>query len=821
MVAPHIFEPTTELEVPLTFSVLDVLSHCEQGGNVRPIGDWQFALPDPNQPNPPRYKWVYVFHSSPNGDVQLYAEYYCDADGLLSFCDGPNRRITERTGPEPEATNQDETRLPSKINGATTVYFLYVSWVRLPLAALHEFETGNHAFLFGPLAIPCVHLQNQSATANTYENDYVVAYPRTSGNATNVGYLLGAVDPLAVAKRLALEYIDACDAVIDYTIASSDSSAPEPRRATRRHEKLLLARVLRSILDSDIDDRLAIANNFADGSGQIVRQYIEQWESMLARLVAKRELRAIKLAMYLESDLFRFAESLYRTSQADELADYHLFLQLVGTAHQRLSESNNGRILLGKLTGNHPYWLSTYVLPEAALTDPQFQVSRKSATALVEVWEELSKALIADAPDRVEQTLVTLDTKIEHVTRQKLFVRQRGIKTVRYKSTTRYVTTSVTLFSVEAVAEDVLQGRLEQWLPSNTAVNTVLQRLHRCFEIINLASAASALLREPDPDTSFNLVGSCLDTIGAFAPLLRLTQVAKDRVGRASAVIDIYQAGKEGTIAYDQNNYGALTGQALVAAGSTAGFIGTLSAIEVLGLSLTGWGAIVVGVGWVVTAFLADSDLEVFVGHCCFGRHYGQGDTRPTWATTPLNAWRGNGAERFDEQLKSLFNIISAFSIAAKTNNRARFRYGFVTPRSVFRIRAQVIGKHRATRSFELAVNVAERSVTHESGDLPDLSSNLRQFSSETDAAGNWFEIVFNIPKTSLPEPEREAFDAPSARLQVQLDIFGDSSFNHPRSFLSYDLQLPTGNEGAEGAPGIDNASSGDGSNPINSKNYL
>lgn len=821
MVAPHIFEPTTELEVPLTFSVLDILSHCEQGADVRPIGDWQFALPDPNQPKPPRHKWVYVFHSSPNGDVQLYAEYYCKADGRLSFCDGPNRRITERTGPEPEATNQDETRLPSKINGATTVYFLYVSWVRLPLAALHEFESGNHAFLYGPLAIPCVHLQNQSATANTYENDYVVAYPRTSDNATTVGYLLGAVDPLAIAQRLALEYIDACDAIIDYTIASSDSSAPEPRRVTNRHEKLLLARVLRSILDSDIDDSLALANNFSDGSGQVVRQYIEQWERVLARLVAKRELRATKLAMYLESDLFRFAESLYRTSQAHEFADYHLFLQLVGTAHQRLSESYNGRILLGKLTGNQPYWLSTYVLPEAALTDPQFQVSRKSATALVEVWEELSKALIANGPDHVEQTLVTLDTKIEHVTRQRLFVRQRGIKTVRYKSTTRQVTTSVTVFSVEAVADQVLQGRLEQWLPSPTAVNTVLQRLHRCFEIVNLASAASALLREPNPDASFNLVGSCLDTISAFGPLLRLTEVAKDRVGRASAVIDIYQAGKEGAIAYDQSNYGALTGQALVAAGSTAGFIGTLSAIEVLGLSLTGWGAIVVGIGWVVTAFLADSDLETFVGHCCFGRHYGQGDTRPRWATTPLMAWRCDSRERFDEQLKSLFNIISAFSIARKRDNRARIRYGFVTPRSVFRIRAQVIGTQSATRSFELAVNVTERSVTHESGDPPDLSSNMRLFSPETGTSGNWFEIEFNVPTADLPETEEDAFDTPAARLQVQLDIFGDSSFNHPRSFLSYDLQIPAGNEGAEGAPGIDNTSSGEGSNPINSKDYL
>ena len=817
MVAPNVFEPTTELEVPLTFSVLDVLSHCEQGGNVRPIADWQFALPDPNQPKPPRHKWVYVFHSSTNGDVQLYAEYYCDGDGRLSFCDGPNRRVTERNGPEPEATNQDETRLPSKINGATTVYCLYVSWVRLPLAAIHEFESGNHAFLFGPLSLPCVHLQNQSATANTYENDYVVAYPRTGGNATTVGYLLGAVDPLAIAQRLALEYIDACDAIIDYTVASADSSAPEPRRVTNRHEKLLLARVLRSILDSDIDDRLAIANNFADGSGQVVRQYIEQWESMLARLVAKRELRATKLAMYLESDLFRFAESLYRTSHADEVADYHLFLQLVGTAHQRLSESNNGRILLGRLTGNRPYWLSTYVLPEAALTDPQFQVSRKSATALVEIWEELAKALIADGPEHVEQILITLDTQIEHVTRQKLFVRRRGIQAVRYRSRTGYVTASVTLFSVEAVAAQVLQGRLEQWLPSPTATNTVLQRLHRCFEIVNLASAASALLREQDPNASINLVGSCLDTVSAFGPLLRLSQIAKDRVGRLSAVIDIYQAGKEGAIAYDQNNYGALAGQALIAAGTTAGFIGTLSAVQVMGLSLTGWGAIVVGVGWVVTAFLADSDLETFVGHCCFGRHYGQGNTQPNWATTPLMAWRGDGRERFGEQLKSLFNIICAFSVARRRKNRALIRYGFLTPRSLFRIRAEVIGEHSATRSFDLAVNVTERSVTHESGDPPDLSSDMRLFPSETDAAGNWFELEFSVPKATLSESERDAFKTHSARLQVQLDVFGDSSFNHPRSFVSYDLQIPAGNEGAEGAPGTDNRGLG----PVNSKDYL
>jgi hypothetical protein len=292
----------------------------------------------------------------------------------------------------------------------------------------------------------------------------------------------------------------------------------------------------------------------------------------------------------------------------------------------------------------------------------------------------------------------------------------------------------------------------------------------------------------------------------------------------------LYIAYRDGSVAYDQNNYGALAGSALVAAGATAGFIGTLSAVELLGLSLSGWGTIAVVLGSIATAFLADSDLETFVSHCCFGKHYGNGDTKPKWASTPLKAWKGSydsstnswsGKERFNEQLKSLFNLICAFSIQRKRNNRARIRYGFLTPRSLFRIRAQVIGTGGESRSFELAVSVAEKSITHEGGDSPDLSRDLRQFSSEGDADGNWFEVEFDISKAGLSESQRRAFDEPFARLQIQLDVFGDASFQHPSRFVPYDLRAIAGNDGGEGAPGTDNPSPAGGSEPVNSKDYL
>jgi hypothetical protein len=676
-----------------------------------------------------------------------------------------------------------------------------------------------------------VSVANQSSAPGEFFNDYLVPYPRSGNTSTNVGHLLGAVDPLAIAQRLALEYIDACDAVIDYTVASSDATAPDPGRVTKRHEKLLLARVLRSMLGSDPSDHMKIRDEFEDGTGQCVGTYIEQWERQLAKLIETRELKAAKLAMYLESDVFRFAEGLYRTSAADEAIDYHLFLQIVATAHKRLSESANGRILLGRLTGRRPYWLSTYVLPEAPLTDAQFQVSRKSAAALLEVWEEAAKALIADAPQQIEQTFTTLETQVERVTRQKLWANRRGVKAVRYKKGTTFVTTTVTLTSAEIVAEQILRERLEQWLPDHSTLNVVFNRLHQSFEIINLASAASTLLQERDSPAAFNLLGSCLDTVSAFEPLLKLTGLAKERVGRASAVIDIYLAGKDGAVAYDQSNYGALVGSALVAAGSTMGFVGTLSAVEMLGLSLSGWGAIVVAVGYVTTAFLSDSDLEIFVSHCCFGKHYGEGDTTPKWATAPLKAWKGSysstkhswdGNEQFGEQLKSLFNIICAFSIhRVLRNNRARIRYGFITPKSIFRVRARILGSRGATRSFELAVRIADLDIAREGGDLPDLSIERRRFPSDSDATKNWFEIELNVLKRSLPESEQDAFDAPSAVIQVQLDIFGDASFNHPTSFVPYDLRTPTGNDGAEGASGDENATSGAGSEPVNSKDYL
>jgi hypothetical protein len=75
--------------------------------------------------------------------------------------------------------------------------------------------------------------------------------------------------------------------------------------------------------------------------------------------------------------------------------------------------------------------------------------------------------------------------------------------------------------------------------------------------------------------------------------------------------------------------------------------------------------------------------------------------------------------------------------------------------------------------------------------------------------------------KSSLSESEKSAFDTPSARIRVQLDIFGDSSFHHPRVFVPCDLYRPTGNEGAEGAPGSSSANAGTGISEISSKDYL
>ncbi|MGC4063454.1 MAG: hypothetical protein QM784_02125 [Polyangiaceae bacterium] len=205
MATPDSYKASTDYEVPVEFSLCDTLDLLNEKYELLPEGQWYYPHPDPNSPRPLTERWVYAIQFGASAR-QLFAEYYCDAQGLLSILAGEERMGIERTGTLPIATGTREARLPTTINGNPQIYALFVSRVRLTTAAIQAILTYRHPgftetnawILEHWIPAPPFLLWNESNSPAIYANSNCIAYQRT---LRQQGYLIRAVDPLSVAEN--------------------------------------------------------------------------------------------------------------------------------------------------------------------------------------------------------------------------------------------------------------------------------------------------------------------------------------------------------------------------------------------------------------------------------------------------------------------------------------------------------------------------------------------------------------------------------------------------------------------------------------------
>ncbi len=789
------YKASTDYDVPVELSLCDTVSLWDEKYTPLPEAQWFYPHPDPNSPRALAQRWVYVI-SLNDSERALLAEYFCDAQGQLSVMPGAERSAIERTGKAPTPTNSSELRLPTTVNGIGQMYSFFVSRVRLTSAAIRTILAYRHpsssvisAWLFEFwLPSPPFILWNESGDPANYQNGNCVPFQKSYGHK---GFLIRAVDPFAVVERLSREYIAACDAVISYAVIHAGANNPDQIKG--RHQKLLLARALKSILESPNIGALNILDNFSDGTGEVVKAYVDQWGDEILRRIAARERCGTKLVLFLESDFFKLAADTYSADHAEEAKDYNLLLDLVGTAVNRLSECLNGRTLLGKWVRDNPYWLKTYVLPQDSLSDEAFQAARKSAEGLMHIWEECMKAEIATNPTKVDSIFATFETKVTYVVRDKLFTKTGHIETYRYVTGSTEVVQPVTVTHVAVIAQADLEAKLNKWIAGTTQVGSVvILGAHRLFEVVNLASSAGGILKYDTLNDFINLGGDMLDATSAFSSLLGLSKLTKEGIGALSSVIDVYLAGAGAKDAYSRNDYSSVAGNFLIGLGSTAMFLGALEALGAkeavcFGWKATTWGAIATAMGWTVVAIFKDSPLEQLVSHCCFGDNYGDGTDHPKWTRKALAEWRGNRKangdwdenERFDVQLESLLNLVAAFRAEPRHSFDLRITPAYLRPESKFLIAADVYGEGLKTttisRHFELAVNVGTRTMAQTSGDPADL--NTVSFYEDQEKNLTSFEIVFTPLSGTVPAL---SFLAGYAICFIRLDLHGDGSLFVP-----------------------------------------
>ena len=269
-------------------------------------------------------------------------------------------------------------------------------------------------------------------------------------------------------------------------------------------------------------------------------------------------------------------------------------------------------------------------------------------------------------------------------------------KNGRLRTVTKQVTVTTAIDPATALgkwAQDGVPGK-------------ALIKLAMAIEVMNVMFAFSALsTAEPGEDRGFallNLLGSVLDGIVAFNPLLKIGERSIKVVGGISAGIDTVLAVRDGIKAYDRDDtssavgFGAVaTGSVLTLAGCVCAAAGLAAGATVVGIPLAAFleivGAVLVAAGWLVAVFTADTEIELFTNHCKFGKSATSTSTdKPKWASAAFGQW-SNANDGLDHQIKSLLTLLAAFTVKATNFSAFNVQLGLIMPASKLRVKVRAL----------------------------------------------------------------------------------------------------------------------------------
>lgn len=231
---------------------------------------------------------------------------------------------------------------------------------------------------------------------------------------------------------------------------------------------------------------------------------------------------------------------------------------------------------------------------------------------------------------------------------------------------------------IEIVPTADAAERLEKWSKSGKPAK-LLETLGLAIEVVNVLLAGQALAEADDDKKGMavlNMVGSGLDAISAFNVFLKIKERPIKVVGALSAAIDAVCATVDGLDAYGRDDTSSAIGYGIVVAGSVCMMIGSACAVLGVGAAVTGVGlplaallevigAIIVAAGWLIAVLSADSDIELVVSHCRWGKNYpSQSSDKLNWYPVPYSQW-SDPTNGLDHQVRALTLLLATFRIRA------------------------------------------------------------------------------------------------------------------------------------------------------------
>lgn len=656
-------------------------------------------------------KFVYAFQKL-GSNVELYAEFFAGDDGALSVASGRDAHALERDKrAKPSPLGGAHATLPHTINGKRAFYFFVVSRIRLPTQSITDLEAEMPAGVGPPLDLE--------------RDETFLQVAGTDGSSTTVENFVPLLDPFTIAINLHSRYEDACNALISFTMEYGEQLPEQRQRVRDRHKQLMLARLLKAVVESDPGDKLGLRNEFENDDPTAPARFVTAYEQTVDQLIRKRDRAVEPLLHFLNGSLLIAME---RSFLVFEVEDYSRWIQFVAIVMERINESPLGKARIGKLIDAPNVVFRDYVLRTTPAPDAQFAVGRKAHSAIVALWKEALPGVLTKTPGAASR----LANALKLIARIDLVRVETKTNTYTYrKKNGRLRTVSKPVQVVTAIDPAVALGTWAQ----DGVPGKALERLAQGIEVLNVMLSFAALASAEPDETGFallNLLGSVLDGVAAFNVVLKLAERSIKVVGAISAAIDTILAVRDGANAYGRDDtssavgFGiAATGSVLILTGCVCAASGLAAGATVVGLPLAAFleivGAVLVAAGWVIAVFSADTEIELFTNHCIFGKSsFSTSNDQPKWASAPFRDW--SKADGLGHQIKSLLTILAAFTVQATDFTAIDIRLGLVMSDSKVLLKFRCLFNLGIVHDPELLIDLGQRTMVQLKGSPQDLT---------------------------------------------------------------------------------------------------
>jgi len=624
-------------------------------------------------------RWIYAFRSYINvqGVAIWWEELHRGPGGDLSATPmdpsrvDPSKRVEPDKRPAGVPIGQ-RISFPRRVNGHVLTWYFFASRMPLSLKAIDELQK---------------HVQDYVPHQTFEEND-----PNVIPGHDEL--LVPVLDPITVAMHLHEYYVAAADDLINYTTTEKHQTQPHQKEVVRRQKKVLLARVLKAVVDGDPANSLVNLlydrnKNRLDQSA--IDNFLKEYDGQINARTSWRDRWCSYLCNWLDAWPMKLVEKEF-LAKPKELLKYFVPWCLCIT---RLSESICGRKLLGKIFDDQAHFFHAYFSPREIEASEVKNVVRKAASAWLEAFKEWPAILVVKLGkvESVEYVVKTMklhwDIRLKRVQRPIDWARDEG------EPGAVFDTKVVKGQHYEILEFEKIEHREKElesegrWRGAATKVLVVVEAINMAFAIHDLIEAMKGEDIEKQKIALLEFLEFSLDSTSAALSLAKVSERAIGAIGFLSGCIETYIAGHELLESYEKgDNSQAIAGGYLTLTGSAATAAWGLAAL----LAVPGAqvflvaGLLLVALGHLLSMF-RDNDYETYVKHCCWGELYGEGNFTPEWATRKISDWKhdAESLDDYDEQFRALLNLISKFEIEAGSDPReAELKMGFMPSRASF-----------------------------------------------------------------------------------------------------------------------------------------